>query len=791
MIMMNGTDVASHQPVSKNVKSPPTHGLTPATGVMLIDRTSCKARKRPRIASSPPPAKYSPSSSSSPSRIAKANKSKRYGPSLSLSSSSPSSLARSSYRKRGGTAADLAAPASISPTETRDEPDVSRHGFPGIKWEYTVPPIHNGELTVSEPRDHFALSSTPLPQTLAHGAHNLPPYNLDLPVFSNSPFSMCHQPVTYLPTHENSPRENLSRDYLTAFPGVTASTAHYNTYPLHQPFEPMNPSNFIAEDPSYLGDNTSGQAPPPFGPDSTCLARPEGNRMDDLNDGWFMVNPEPAMEQQPIEDSGPGNGSGQTSNHQEVDTPSIYNDQMQTSDFDWRDTSAPEEAALEPIGPQIVDEIAADMSGPSSRRERRPRSHLLEEKREWTSKTRKLKCDADPANESGECLKCQSVNPDSKKVIHRLPCLRWKLAEIVLYRDGGLGLTKRWSGVKMKDLAPRDWVDNRIRTITVIIGCRRAPMQLSVRKFTPTNGDVTWKHWVDAQGIRRRIEIEPYALANVWETARQYAKYVTNYALIAVAEYADDPDHHVDDVRNTLQQKGDEVNHFQFLMQYFCLWFATRNMLGSAILVGDETLDMEPVKDEGCPYHGKVFIPRMIPAQFDSIGHEAILASLRKQVLDGLWKMMASKNPRDFFIIYLVVFMLLHEISITSRDRFRRARDNSLDPNRYDLELFVEKLQEGANIILSHWHYYKRDVNDFMTKTDSRADYKEKKKGEKAVWSELDSDEMEFLVETRQAYVEKEEQRSAPMEFEDDLYFVSQMFEEGWRPKPTFVSNGS
>lgn len=98
-------------------------------------------------------------------------------------------------------------------------------------------------------------------------------------------------------------------------------------------------------------------------------------------------------------------------------------------------------------------------------------------------------------------------------------------------------------------------------------------------------------------------------------------------------------------------------------------------MLGSAVIIGDEKLDMEPVSDVDCPHYGKIFIPRMIPAQLDSIGHNVVLSTLRKQVLDGLWKMMASKNPGDFFIIYVTVFMLLHEVSITSRDRFRRGRE--------------------------------------------------------------------------------------------------------------------
>ncbi|KAI1445036.1 hypothetical protein F5Y02DRAFT_387615 [Annulohypoxylon stygium] len=816
MMTMNGTNVASRQPVPKN------------------------ARKRPRIASSPPPAQYSPSSSSSPSsRVTKANKSKRSGTILSLSSSSSTSLATSALRKAESSGADLTAPASISPTENRDEPVVSGQQHPVIKWEYPVPnhPNHNEELAASVPRDHFALSSTTLPQTLDFVSHNLLAYNSEVFVPSNPSLPMCHQPASsYPPVPQTLLYENPPRDRSLAYSGVTAYP--FSPYPLHQSFEPMSQPNLIVDDQPYRGDNAPGQVPQPFEPGTHYLPGSEANRMDDQNDsGWLMVNLEQPMDQQPVVEREPYDPM-ETSEHHEPDTPGLYDDKMQRSDFQWREIPAPEENTLGFIGHPIVDEIAADVGDSSPRQERRHRTHLSGEARTQTSKTRKLKacircrmqkirCDADPMNEDGECLKCQKVNLDSKKVVHRLPCLRWKLAEVVLYREGGLGLTKRWSGVKMKDLGPRDWQNDTTRTITVRIACRQAPLKFTVRKFTPVNGDVTWRYWVDGQGVRRRIDIEPYALANVWETSRQYSKYVTTYALVAVAEYAEDINRSVDILvrktynaalechRNLIMKamphhKGAEVNHLQFLTQYFCLWFATRNMLGSAVIIGDEKLDMEPVSDVDCPHYGKIFIPRMIPAQLDSIGHNVVLSTLRKQVLDGLWKMMASKNPGDFFIIYVTVFMLLHEVSITSRDRFRRGREVNDDQNRhYDLESFVERHQEGANIILSHWHYYKRDLNLMLANRESKGkeeeeedEEKEKEKekeekeekGEKKkadrtekVWSELDSDEAELIAETKRGYEQRvQDQDLAPMRWEDDLYFVSQMLDEGWKPRDTF-----
>ncbi|KAI1390458.1 uncharacterized protein F4822DRAFT_393208 [Hypoxylon trugodes] len=407
----------------------------------------------------------------------------------------------------------------------------------------------------------------------------------------------------------------------------------------------------------------------------------------------------------------------------------------------------------------------------------------------------KIRCNPDLENPEGsDCLTCQNINLESKKVIHRLPCLRWKLGEVVMFRDGGLGLTTRWHGLKMKDLGPRDWTypNDPPRKIVVTIGCKRQPIELLVRRFKLIHGDITHKGWIDKNGVQRRIEIPPYALASIHETVKQYKKYVFCNARIAIDEYA-----HKEGVDPLVQKtyaaaleyaieleqqhpspaNGDDVNPSVFLNQYFSLWFAVRNTLGSSFIVGDDTLDMEPVKDEDCPYRGTVSIPRMIPVQFDSLGYLKLLAPWRKLVLEGLWKMTASKNPNHFYLIYLTVFMMLHEVSFNCADRKRRARENSLN-RPYDLLKFVEEVQEGANIILSHWHYYKRDVNEMEIESEEK---------KKAVWGSLSSQETQLIVETRQAYKERAADRTLePMTWEHDLMFVSQMFEENWEPKDTF-----
>lgn len=70
----------------------------------------------------------------------------------------------------------------------------------------------------------------------------------------------------------------------------------------------------------------------------------------------------------------------------------------------------------------------------------------------------------------------------------------------------------------------------------------------------------------------------------------------------------------------------------------------------------------------------EVSLPRMIVAQFDSIQNERILPRQLKKVLADLESYLSSCKD-EWFSMYLAVFMLLHEISVASRDRYRWARE--------------------------------------------------------------------------------------------------------------------
>lgn len=436
------------------------------------------------------------------------------------------------------------------------------------------------------------------------------------------------------------------------------------------------------------------------------------------------------------------------------------------------------------------------LGGQKPEQPRRPRGQLLPKDREETNKTRKwkacircrmqkIRCIPDPGKpETENCLCCRKVLVlETKKVIHRIPCLRWNLNEVVLFRVGGLGFTKRWAGVCVENIPSGDWADERVITIGVRITTLLCePIPLNVRKFKPNNTDIqhrVWKYTETEPPLR--MAVPAYALADVDATSDQYRSYVKQNAEEAIRRFVGDTSVN-DYVRRTFsialqhgarasrkdfgKAKGDPAKLFR---NYFRLWLASRFTLGSAyVAYGHENMDK---KAQPHTYSGKQFISRMITAQFDSIGYKHVLVKLKREVLDELWLLMQKRTDTTFFTVYLIVFMMLHEVSIACQDRRRRAKEQGLK-TYYDLEDATAKIKHAADIILGHWHYYKGDLDPLAMSEASLI----------RSFGADSSEEIRLMVDTCRKYEEMKKKPRTQMDWEDPLYLVAQMFEPNWRP---------
>ena len=124
------------------------------------------------------------------------------------------------------------------------------------------------------------------------------------------------------------------------------------------------------------------------------------------------------------------------------------------------------------------------------------------------------------------------VSKTSKKVIHHIECVRWKLQEITLFRTSGLGLTRRWDGVTIRDVDFADAPVVDVRVIQMAQGLCNEPLSFNVRKFRPQPGDVLFRKWYDKdEKVYKTIELAPYALADIHDTKETFVKYIDKHAL--------------------------------------------------------------------------------------------------------------------------------------------------------------------------------------------------------------------------------------------------------------------
>ncbi|RGP66869.1 hypothetical protein FLONG3_8700 [Fusarium longipes] len=457
------------------------------------------------------------------------------------------------------------------------------------------------------------------------------------------------------------------------------------------------------------------------------------------------------------------------------------------------------------------------------------RRRLTSEERELVRQTREVGacCFPDPNNPEGKCKTCKRFSKTSPKTIHRVPCLRLRITEIVLYRSGGLNLTRRWKGVEMRDISER--VPSSLIKIEVSQDFCIKPMFMEVVQFIPKAGDVTARYWTECHSGKatlKKKELATYCLKSIYDTAESVRRYTVENAIpaflhsipreltsgrdggpifrtyyVAVKRYV---------TLNKEKRSGNAMSkedekEMEIFGNLFVLWCAIQHTVGSLYIEGDETLGMLPeIDDKSYPLYGKISAPRMIVAQFDCLVYNGVLEIYKERLLrDVDWLFSQDKN-RWWFTIYLVLFILLREVSRMTADRYRHARDNFGPKLRYSIPSFVESLQTSCNNILTHWHYFNcnkwpgsKDENnsehfeniapedlDLVMQTRKDKDIKNLL----SVWKQLKANngKVDGLVLEKGpeniGYTGSQDK----FDWDHPLYWVAQMFEKNWYPHPTY-----
>ncbi|OAQ97146.1 hypothetical protein LLEC1_00747 [Akanthomyces lecanii] len=394
-------------------------------------------------------------------------------------------------------------------------------------------------------------------------------------------------------------------------------------------------------------------------------------------------------------------------------------------------------------------------------------------------------CDKNPEDPDGICLTCTKVTITKKG---QLPCLRYKIADIALYKSGevpGFEWTKRWSN-ELSD--PIDtWASSEIRTIKVSGGYSDNFVELQVRRFVPLEGDKLVRTW-DYKGVKKSASIPPFALVDAQKARKAFSRHIDACINDALKKITGPMKGSATMLAKTyfeayrLALKRDipqEVSNI--LHATFRLWTSTRLNTISSFIVGDDTLGMpKDILDETSPTPGKVPLPPVMGAQLNLIMIHEIQAKLRKTVLDQLQKIVQKNKHSTWLVTYFVDFILLHNASMIIAHDAGYAKKHGIS-RRFAREDKVKEYHVGANIVLAYFHYCNKGMYPFSAECNE---------SELRSLAELTEHEL-GLVRLTAAYARAREMKWQRLreseEYDDPEYYISQMFEQNWKPRSMVV----
>ncbi|KAI1094938.1 hypothetical protein F5B19DRAFT_489837 [Rostrohypoxylon terebratum] len=392
----------------------------------------------------------------------------------------------------------------------------------------------------------------------------------------------------------------------------------------------------------------------------------------------------------------------------------------------------------------------------------------------------RIRCEINPADKLGTCVTCMKV---SNAKVWRMPCLRYKITDVKLFKPGnvkGYEWTRRWVEGIPDDIS--QWASMEVKTVRVTEGYTNQPVELRVRKFIPQEGDKLERSWVH-DGARKNVRIPPYAIVNLEEAKSIYTEYIKQGLPECCKKVLSNKDRLLlvtyGAAIKASRDPSTDPKESALLKKALQLWMAIRLTTKSTIIVGEETLGMSPdIMDDTSPLRGCIPLPPVMGAQIELVLIHQIQSSLRREMLENLQTMTQANKHQTWFTTYLITFILLHNVALLCQHDAGYARKHGIK-SRFAREEMVREYQMGANILLAYFHYCNKNIYPFSAKC---------KEQELSTIAELDETQIKLIQFTR-SNIEKYKKYWAKIrqtdDYENDFYYISQLYEENWTPQST------
>ncbi|CAI6330970.1 unnamed protein product [Periconia digitata] len=414
-----------------------------------------------------------------------------------------------------------------------------------------------------------------------------------------------------------------------------------------------------------------------------------------------------------------------------------------------------------------------------------------EEQRQETGLTRKLgacircslhriRCIPDPNSPSGCCKTCTQASHTKARW---LPCLRYKIIDAELLAHDVCPRptwTTRWKKMELVDIST--WASNSIKSIQCTQDVGNTSYTLQVREFKPIEGDALSRRW-KIDGIPYTYNCTNYAVADMREAGKTLMQFAKQSLPVAINHWVDGQDSLLRHTYNMAYSysidAGLRNEDRELLSATLQLWAASRMMSKAAHICGRETLGMTR-QDFGpkSASTNKILMPPVFSAQMEVIFVTMMLQPLKKEILDRLKVLVGENNRRSWLAIYLCIFLLLHSCALlTARDRERAVMQGF--PLRFYRPRVIDEIHNGAKILLAYFHFCNR--GSFPLHMDWTS-------ADQIALAELKPEQIKFMQNNVKEYEKKSSHFRHILEnkiYEDEFYFIAQLYEKDWKPRHT------
>lgn len=113
--------------------------------------------------------------------------------------------------------------------------------------------------------------------------------------------------------------------------------------------------------------------------------------------------------------------------------------------------------------------------------------------------------------------------------MRNLPCLRYKVTEVRLFREGSFAAGREWSHrwVSNKLVNIKAWASPEVKELRITQDYGPSAITLRVREFVPIKGDMLHRQWADG-AVTKSVTIPNFAILDMAAALQTYKEFIVS-----------------------------------------------------------------------------------------------------------------------------------------------------------------------------------------------------------------------------------------------------------------------